>query len=163
MKKLMVLFAAGALASAANAMAINWTFYDDNGDFGGEQVYMLLGDSVKTDWADADAIAKASVGNGTVEYAAAASLSKDDAIVKEDFSGYFVIVTDDGFYTSGPTDFTADYVYDPDNRESSPGTFEWGTNDSLSEKYEYKGVPEPTSGLLLLLGVAGLALRRRRA
>ena len=29
--------------------------------------------------------------------------------------------------------------------------------------YEAKSIPEPTSGLLLLLGVAGLALRRRRA
>ena len=29
--------------------------------------------------------------------------------------------------------------------------------------YEVSSVPEPTSGLLLLLGVAGLALRRRRA
>ena len=28
---------------------------------------------------------------------------------------------------------------------------------------EVQGVPEPTSGLLLLIGVAGLALRRRRA
>ena len=34
---------------------------------------------------------------------------------------------------------------------------------SLIGKMEYSGVPEPTSGLLVLLGVAGLALRRRRA
>ena len=161
----MVLFAAGALASAANAMAIDWQFFDDTegGDFEGAKVYMLLGDTAKTDWADADAIAKAAVGNTTIEYAAAVGSSKNDAIAKEDFSGYFVIVGDDGFYTSGPTTFDGTLVYDPDNKETTPGPFEWGTNDSLSEKYEYKGVPEPTSGLLLLLGVAGLALRRRRA
>ena len=32
-----------------------------------------------------------------------------------------------------------------------------------SQKWEVASIPEPTSGLLLLLGVAGLALRRRRA
>lgn len=35
-------------------------------------------------------------------------------------------------------------------------------NDGLQAS-DWKAVPEPTSGLLLLIGVAGLALRRRRA
>jgi hypothetical protein len=42
---------------------------------------------------------------------------------------------------------------------------EWTTGDTFSKAgwYTAAAVPEPTSGLLLLLGVAGLALRRHRA
>ena len=50
-----------------------------------------------------------------------------------------------------------------DDIQYNPG---WGDDRFLGESgyvVEVQGVPEPTSGLLLLIGVAGLALRRRRA
>ena len=42
-------------------------------------------------------------------------------------------------------------------------TTKGAANSILSNVADWQAVPEPTSGLLLLLGVAGLALRRRRA
>ena len=42
-------------------------------------------------------------------------------------------------------------------------TFIGGSAGSMSTAVGWTPVPEPTSGLLMLLGMAGLALRRRRA
>ena len=66
---------------------------------------------------------------------------------------------------------TSSYIYDgnADPPESSPGTFSFGLASGLTAgtigggSTPSEDVPEPTSGLLLVLGGAMLALRRRRA
>ena len=49
------------------------------------------------------------------------------------------------------------------NTSDKTVTFNMSNGTIGSWNYTANAVPEPTSGLLLLLGVAGLALRRRRA
>ena len=51
-------------------------------------------------------------------------------------------------------------AYDYEAGNPSPGTF---TFTSVPNTGTIASVPEPTSGLLLLVGIAGLALRRKRA
>jgi len=41
-------------------------------------------------------------------------------------------------------------------------TYEWGQTTAMAENWEPVGAPEPTSAMLMLLGVAGLALKRKQ-
>ena len=61
-------------------------------------------------------------------------------------------ISDEPPLNADPVKFTDGKGIDPD----------WGST-TLQINSNLQAVPEPTSGLLLLLGVAGLALRRRRA
>ena len=71
-----------------------------------------------------------------------------------------VISTDEKNYWAAPT---VDVTLNDAIRGGGIASFNFGAVDGVAWTGEVAAVPEPTSGLLLLLGMAGLALKRKRA
>ena len=78
---------------------------------------------------------------------------------------YYMVIT----YNDGVKDYTytSSAVASSGLSSTALGSVEFTFSDTISTdtnaKDAWVAVPEPTSGLLMLLGFAGLALRRRRA
>ena len=103
------------------------------------------------------------------QIAASATFDYDGVAAGETWNGYFALVVDDNVYISSQqNDIMASALeagtavkFGSQKNTSQAAVF--GETVSYSSAGWYSTAPEPTSGLLLLLGVAGLALKRKRA
>ena len=185
MKKLMFMLAAVAMAACAQAASVYWTCtyvakgaenYVDNGlAFFVNAATLSRSDFLALEGKGATAVSDAL--SGMYSYTGGSdgkySVAKADAVANATLglsdattgnNAYLVI-----FDTATITDASNFYVTEAKSFDTMSGTFstqiKWGDQETASSAagaWHAVNVPEPTSGLLMLVGLAGLALRRGR-
>ena len=193
MKKLMIALAVAAMTVIGNAASVNWitgamslpegATYSKNTTTA--YLYALTADqynAIVTAWGDGTG---ADMSKSVSDYVTANSLTSE-ANANNRASGKTSIAGTSS-YATGATAYGAilinytgtdekNYVFgnvasiyiengDVDVDVSSLGSYVFGDTNTMTTAAGWytATVPEPTSGLLMLLGMAGLALRRRRA
>ena len=191
MKKLMMMIAVVAAAVVANAATVNWGnskgyLYDGATEAakvtsGTAYLMYVTASYTQSNLVDAYNAAEGNVdatiaamtasgalaGTGVIGSNARVSGSSSTALAGADGTAYFVVFANDKMYVS----IEGDSIFDPVTQEadltfdsiSASSKLNMNAADGYSAAGWYTAVPEPTSGLLMLVGLAGLALRRRRA
>ena len=186
MKKLMIVAAVALCAVYANAAAFSWkttanlttdgsTVATSSAMNGGTFALVYLGnDSANIDWTKATVVDTASpnfvtsMGKTTALTSKSFTFSMDDygngdifGVVFKDSSDKLYYLQSGASGNMGPT-YTISGL---DNNNSQLDNFNFASSAfSISTAPSAAvNVPEPTSALLLVLGMAGLALRRKRA
>ena len=184
MKKLMILAAVAMVSAIASAAQMKWgsgtITLADSTTAGKDAVtgYLFLIDSTTYDTLAANTTGKAL---SDAVYAAYGSSLSSAAASKSSTAKGAVTITDPTAYSNGNTLYGAILYVEGDNYMGNIATYTLTSDQDVSigsmasiiggdlgggstaTAWSTAAVPEPTSGLLMLLGMAGLALRRRRA
>ena len=175
MKKLLILAAVVMIAAISQAAAVGWSIAGATAYANGAYDIFVIGQKGVTSAsqiaalvaADSSVSSYAFYEGGSVNGSGAAILAAATSGKSITYSGsgtdtyqaFAVLWTQDGTKAS----YTSVASINMDNDATSK-TFLFGNQSSnLANNQFTVNVPEPTSGLMLLLGVAGLALKRKRA
>ena len=186
MKKIMIALAAVALAVSAQAATTNWGLASGSFTFNGTklggltvELYVVgvngaadaLYDSRTTATRPVAQVGKLSSGVGSMQGSYKYNSTVAGGALWDAASGdlgreYYMVIK----YNDGTKDYTytSSAVASSGLSDTATGSLSFTFNDSVTDVAGTKNawvssVPEPTSAMLMLVGLAGLALRRRRA
>ncbi len=180
MKKLLVMLAIVAAAVGAHAASFSWggaiAAPDGMAEVGsGATAYLLYSDTAFTGISEFNTDTKTTNAGGTLVQTHAITATEASAYAFSDtynnsdyaaMNGFYAVVMVDGdkmyYNTFNVTEFTSATTPTQNYKINA----DWSGSDFLGDPARsgtVTGVPEPTSGLLMLIGMGALALRRRRA
>ena len=174
MKKLIIGAAIAIASTFAHAANFNWSasgLTGDNGSADGLFAFAFFSEtSVEDAWAMVSTAfpgAYAEQGFAGVIEGGATSIGpvNDPEKISGTATGYILLVnaTPADIETWAPTKYSVVQGGPAGTQSIAQPNGNYTFTFGAAQQGEWQSVPEPTSGLLLLLGVTGLALRRRRA
>ena len=168
MKKLMILAIAVASAACVHAAAVTWNsgaFSAGFSDPDGKKLTTAMGYTMTAMFYEDAAMTKAvtTSASSTVNAMTGALSATTGDLFAGDTTYYVKAIIDNGtsMKETDVVSFTTPTTGDGNINFTTGGGLSTGTSAWSSAGWQ--AAPEPTSGLLLLLGVAGLALKRKKA
>ena len=159
MKKVIMVIATTVVAFATQAASFKWSAAQIYAGYSGQGASSaLIASATASLYCGETLVDTSTVVNGAI---AAKTIEWDGATVGDTYDFIVKIIADDGgnLYEYQATK-TGVLALDT----GKTATIAFGSQKTASQASGgWAAVPEPTSGLLMLLGIAGLALKRKRA